>query len=952
MLPRGVPAFLILSILGLSTEGHSVETHTLADCQAQFAAAAERRESSDCFFEVGKRQGMAGEAARQVQELLGRNPRHPWLLFNLGSILWAEPARARAPFLEAAAAFASRGDAYGEILSRAALHSVLLKLGRPEEAGAEVQRAAAIAQRSRDPLLIARAEVLEAKHLRLLGQDLERAFLLLHRAQEVAFPNGTYGLKRDCLDELANVSLSLGRLAEERAAYRQLAELAVFKGDHQTEAIARYGALRTLIEELLEMPRPEGRPEAVGLAREVLTVAASVGYRELEGRAHLTLARLAPVPEAREHVGQCLASLVPPKDRSLCLTAQSKLQRQSGDLAAAQGSVQEALALAGQAQDPWSRAEAWRERMRVSWAALPPEQALADSRSALGAIEAIRDRQRSESSRAGLSSEWSDNYYWLSGRLLEAGDASALNEAFGVMERLRARTLVEALEAARAAPVGPPSPLLERQAAVLEEITQVQRRLLDPGLPAAEREAALRDLRRLEIAEAEVRDRIAEKDLNDPALANPRQPGFAVLPQVRQALAADEALLSFQIAPDEDLFRDFGGGSWLLVSTRGGTRAVRLPRDRVALRPAVALFSGLFERRDSSEVQPAVGLYRDLLEQALGSLPPTVRRLVIVPDDALHQLPFAALRRKPEDPPLAARYEISIVPSATLWLRWRTHRPAAAAEPLLALADPRRPGGDADQAPARERVAIFADGLRLGALPFARREGKSAVRHLDSGSLLRVGDEASEGFVKHADLRHFAILHFATHAVLDDQHPERSGVLLSPQPASEDGLLQIREIVPLPLDGRIVVLSSCRSATGQMLRGEGVMGMARAFFQAGAHTVVASLWPLRDDDGEALFDRFYAHLAQGKSVAAALRAAQRDRIAAGAPAYAWAGLMVLGDGGLVPLPGGRKGLDLPPWVSLFAAGTGLLVVGLAVIAWRRGGLRGPGTRVTSQGRRR
>jgi tetratricopeptide (TPR) repeat protein len=934
MLTRRVPAFLVLSILGLSAEGLSAEARTLADCRAQLAATPERRESSDCFFEISKNPGMAGEAVRQVQELLVRNPRHPWLLFNLGSILWAEPARAEGPFREAAAAFASRGDAYGEILSRAARHSVLLKLGRPGEAGAEVQRVAAIAQRSNDPLLVARSEVLEAKHLRLQGQDLERAFLLLHSAREVAFPNGPYGLKRDCLDELANVSLSLGRLAEERAAYSQLAELAVLKGDHQTEAIARYGALRTLIEELLEMPRPEGRPEAVGLAREVLTAAAAVGYRELEGRAHLTLARLTPGPEAREHADQCLASLVPAKDRSLCLTAQSKLQRQSGDVAAAERSVQEALSLAGQAHDPWSRAEAWRERMRVSWAALPPEQALTDSRSALGAIEAIRDRQRSESSRAGLSSEWSDNYYWLSGRLLESGDGVSLNEAFGVMERLRARTLIEALEAARAAPVGPPSPLLERQATVLEEITQVQRRLLDPGLPAGERDAALRGLHRLEIAEAEVRDRIAA---DDPTLANPRRPGFAVLPQVCQALAADEALLSFQIAPDEDLFRDFGGGSWLLVSTRDGTRAVRLPRDRVSLRPAVTLFNGLFERRDGSEVRPAVGLYRDLLEVGLASLPPTVRRLVIVPDDALHQLPFAALRRTPGDPPLAVRYEISIVPSATLWLRWRTHRPAAAAEPLLAMADPQRPGSDSGQAPAvaRERAAIFADGLRLGALPFARREGQSAVRHLDSGSLLRVGEEASEGFVKHADLHRYAILHFATHAVLDDQHPERSGVLLTAQPASEDGLLQIREIVSLPLDGRIVVLSSCRSATGQMLRGEGVMGMARAFFQAGAHTVVASLWPLRDDDGAALFDRFYTHLAKGKSVSAALRAAQRDRIEAGAPAYAWAGLMVLGDGGLIPLPGGRKGLDLPPWVSVVAAGTALLVVGLAAIAWRR-----------------
>jgi CHAT domain len=935
MLPRRVPAFLILSVLSISAEGSSAETRTLADCQEQFAKAPEKRASSDCFFEVSKSPGMAGAAARQVQDLLVRNPRHPWLLFNLGSILWAEPARAEAPFLDAAAAFASRGDAYGEILSRAALHSVLLKLGRPGEAEAEVRRVAAIAEHSGNPLLRARAEVLEAKHLRLQGQDLERAFLLLHRACEAATPNGTYGLKRDCFEELANVSLSLGRQAEERAAYGQLAELAVSVGDHPTEAIALYGSLRTLAEELFEMPRPDGRHEAVGLARKVLTAASAVGYRELEGRAHLILARLGPAEEMREHVDQCLASLVPAKDRSLCLTARAKVQRQTGDAAAAQRSVQEALALAGQAQDPWSRAEAWRERMRVSWAMLPPGQALADAWSALGAIEAIRDRQRSESSRAGLSSEWSDNYYWLSGRLLEAGDGASLNEAFGAMERLRARTLVEALEAARAAPAKPPSPLLERQAAVLEEITRVQRRLLDPALPAAQRPAALNDLRRLEIAEAEVRDRIAAEEPDCPAPANPNRPGFAVLSQVRQALAPDEALLSFQISPDEDLFRDFGGGSWLLVTTRGSTSVVRLRRDRVALRPAVTLFNGLFERRDGSEIHPAAGLYHDLLEAGLGSLPATVRRLVIVPDDVLHQLPFAALRRTPEEPPLADRYEISIVPSATLWLRWRTHRPAAAAEPLLALADPQRPGGGTDQEPARVRAAIFADGLRLGALPFARLEGRSAVRHLDGGSLLRVGDEASEGFVKHADLRRYAILHFATHAVLDDQHPERSGVLLTPQPANEDGLLQIREIVNLPLDGRIVVLSSCRSATGQMLRGEGVMGMARAFFQAGAHAVVASLWPLRDDDGAALFDRFYAHLARGESVAAALRSSQRDRIEAGAPAYAWAGLMVLGDGDLVPLPGGRKGLDLPPWVPVLAAGAGLLLAGAAIIAWRR-----------------
>ncbi|HKH43590.1 MAG TPA: CHAT domain-containing protein, partial [Thermoanaerobaculia bacterium] len=368
--------------------------------------------------------------------------------------------------------------------------------------------------------------------------------------------------------------------------------------------------------------------------------------------------------------------------------------------------------------------------------------------------------------------------------------------------------------------------------------------------------------------------------------------------------------------------------------------AWRLSRDRVTLRPVVELFNGLFARRDGSEASPAAGLYRELLAKALGSLPPGVRRLVIVPDDVLHQLPFAALRESAKAEPLIARYEIAVVPSATLWLHWRKQGRETAPAPLLALADPVAPGSGKGFVPqaavARERAAVFGDAIRLGSLPFARREGRSAVRQLGGESLLQVGDAASEGFLKTADLRRFGILHFATHAVLDDQNPERSGVLLTPAPASEDGLLQIREIVPLSLDGRIVVLSSCRSASGTVLRGEGVMGLARAFFQAGAHTVVASLWPLRDDDGAALFDRFYHHLAQGQSVAAALRAAQLDRIADGAPGYAWAGLVVLGEGDLVPMPGGRPDPPVAPWVWITAGGAALLLLAAgAALAWKR-----------------
>ncbi|HYN21936.1 MAG TPA: CHAT domain-containing protein, partial [Thermoanaerobaculia bacterium] len=278
--------------------------------------------------------------------------------------------------------------------------------------------------------------------------------------------------------------------------------------------------------------------------------------------------------------------------------------------------------------------------------------------------------------------------------------------------------------------------------------------------------------------------------------------------------------------------------------------------------------------------------------------------------------------------PLSARFEIALAPSATLWLRWRQDRPKATGLTALVLADPvsALTAGDA----ASDRAAVFAVATRLGPLPLAREEGRAVLRHLGRGKLLE-GKNASETYLKGEGPGRYGLIHFATHAATDDVEPERSFVLLSAGSGKEDGLLQVREIVDLPLDGQIVVLSSCESGSGEILRGEGVMSLARAFFQAGAHTVVASLWPLRDDDGAALFDRFYHHLGRGTSVAAALQAAQSERLKDGAPAAAWAGVVVLGDGDRVPLPGGRTDLGVAAWI----AGAVLLLLTAAFLVRRR-----------------
>jgi tetratricopeptide (TPR) repeat protein len=927
--------------------GHSGELD-LDVCEAQFATRPNDEEPAACFFEATKRGNPddRSEAARRIEKLLLQHHDAPWLSFYLGHLYWTEADRAEALYRTAAVGFAARREARGEFLAQDNLVRILGSLGRSEEAAKEVERAVRVAETSKEPVLITRARILQASYLRSQGKDLDRAYLLLRRAEPLALSQGTYSVKRDCLLELGNISLGLGKVGEARKAFQRLIELAVKEHDRFLEATALYSLARSKMEDLSDMPQEKARQEALTLARRALAAATAAGHRGVEAKASLLLGMLSQKEEARTSLERCLASALNPAERGYCLSILAS-HMAAGDPARSEEMIQEALHLGRETEDPVLTAFSWSERMLVSWQTRPPEQAIADSLAALDVIEATREIQTGPALQAGLLTLWSEDYYWLSGRLFASSrdgrDTRKVEQAFSVLERLRARTLLETLQAARVVPA--PSAdevrLRTRRAAVLEDLAGVQRRLLDPNLSPQDRASEVRKLERLELEEADLQNQLAR---SNPALASLQRPEFATLARVRQALAPNEAMLSFQIAPWEDVRGEFAGGGWLLALTRDATRVHRLP-GRVELRPAVSLFTGLFERRDGGEAGVAARLHKVLLGTALADLPPGIRRLVVVPDDALYRLPFAALRETPEAEPLAVRYQISVVPSATLWLRWKGERPLPSSLPALALADPPLPGRPVDQRDGGtvERAAILLSPSRLGPLPQARREGRAVVRHLGAGSALRTGEEASEHFLKHADPQRYTVLHFATHAITDDVNPERSGILLAPGATMEDGLLQMREIVDLDLSGRIVVLASCRSGAGALLRGEGVMSLARAFFQAGAHTVVASFWPLRDDEAASLFDRFYHHLGDGRSVAEALRLAQGDRIRAGAPAAAWAGLVVHGDGDLVPLPGGsERGLHSLRNILLGLGVFLVLAVLTAALLFRRAGARPSG----------
>ncbi|HEV7509351.1 MAG TPA: CHAT domain-containing protein [Thermoanaerobaculia bacterium] len=917
---------VLASLLALTLSSPAASASTgFEACDRLAASQPEAEATAKCYDDEGTRLKQPAAEAARLRDLLRRFPGSPWPAFYLSFVdtdHTAELTRA------AAAGFAARHDAGGEVRARGNIYRLLYNAGRVDEAGMEAERATRVAEASHQPELIARARILQARQLWSTGKDLEQAHMLLRQAESSLFPSGNYYVRRDCLSALGNLGLELGRYREGSEAFRRMAVLAAAQHDAFAEANALYGMTRGQLDQLTEIPSEEGRRAALTLAQQSLDSAVAAKNRSIQAKAHWALAVLSKGDEARRHLDACLATADTARDQSYCLNARARFLAPT-DPRGAQEATDRSLALARQSQDYWSMAFAWRERMRVSWATGARERAVEASRSVLDAVEALRDLQAATSGKVEAFSTWSEDYYWLSGRLIEAaqsgGGPEDLDRAFLVAERLRARSLVDTLEAAHAVPAGA-LPIQERRSAVLEQISGVQRQLLNPDLPTGGRTEAIKGLEALEMQEADLRHQLARAA---PALVSPRRPDFATLSRVRQALAPDEALLAFQIAPWEDERGDFAGGSWLSVTTRSGTRIYRLP-GRGELRSAVHLFTGMFDRRDGSEAAPAASLYRQLLEKPLAELPPGIRRLRIIADDALHQLAFAALRATAKAPPLGVRFELTEIPSATLWLGWKGDRPPAAQIPALALADPPLPGdvaGHPQVAAATERAAIFASGVRLGPLPYARRESGSVVDEMGGGSVRRLGEDASEAWLKSAPLQRFGVLHFATHAVTDEAHPERSGVLLAPGAASQDGLLQIREIVDLDLRGRVVVLSACSSNTGVVLRGEGVMSLARAFFQAGAHTVVASLWRLRDDEAADFFDRYYKHLGHGRSVAAAAQAARKDLIAQGAPAAAWAGIVVLGDGDLVPLPGGRKGWNVPVWAwALGAIGSAAVIV--------------------------
>ena len=198
-----------------------------------------------------------------------------------------------------------------------------------------------------------------------------------------------------------------------------------------------------------------------------------------------------------------------------------------------------------------------------------------------------------------------------------------------------------------------------------------------------------------------------------------------------------------------------------------------------------------------------------------------------------------------------------------------------------------------------QRDSFPIEGFDLPRLEATQKEVLSIGRLFPENGIVLTGKEATEDRLRSLrPLSQFRMFHFAVHAYSNISFPERSALILSSkEDSSEDGLLQDREILDLPLSADLVTLSACDTGVGKLHGQEGMSSLVKAFMFAGAKTVVAGVWKVDDVFTSELMTTFYAKLASGEAKGTALRGAKLALVKKykDLTPYFWAGFTMWGE---------------------------------------------------------
>jgi CHAT domain-containing protein/Tfp pilus assembly protein PilF len=505
------------------------------------------------------------------------------------------------------------------------------------------------------------------------------------------------------------------------------------------------------------------------------------------------------------------------------------------------------------------------------------KEAIKHYRNSIDVIESVRGKLQSGEQKAGFLKEKIKIYEGLINLLVrqegENPGKGYIQESFHIAERARSRAFLDLLAESEVTVATGLSEELRREEEDLQgQLTNIQQKLLNPQVKAEERKGIYKELQSIE---SNYSDFILKVRTNNPKYASLIYPEPYTLEKVQNILLDDKTFIFEFFIGEENSF------VWLIS------------RDKIIWSKSYPSSEKLFDKITSYQTQISrrklnldfkLGeeLFGILLKEGLEQVP-VLSNLVIIPDGLLLRFPFEVLvigMEKGVPRYLLEDYSVAYAPSASVLGVIKMLEPAKTKNlvDLMAIGNPFF-GEEEEKAGNTALEFVRSRGVQLESLPYAEEEvlaiqnvyeihGKSAEVY--------VQENATENIIKSGKTNQYKIFHFATHGLIDDRFPALSGLLLSPgkEPEGEDGFLRLNEIFNLNLNCDLVTLSACETALGKEIRGEGIIGLIRAFFYAGARSVIASLWMVSDRSTSKLMEEFYINLVAGNTPRQALRLAK------------------------------------------------------------------------------
>ena len=507
---------------------------------------------------------------------------------------------------------------------------------------------------------------------------------------------------------------------------------------------------------------------------------------------------------------------------------------------------------------------------------------------AVEVIEGIREGVGLPEQRSSYLEKRLDVYEDTIALLVQLGD---LPEAYEYLQRSKSRAFLDLLSEARIDPqAGLDSSRYNEKRRLLAKLVRLNRLIKEEHEKEKPNKNVVRQLEKSRSeTDQEYVKLLLELRRQNPRLAEIQDPQILQLAEAQALLDDNSVLLDYFVGKKESMV--------FAISTRG-LQLYKLPGEARLNQQIQELLETLqkpepvWEATDSAYsryAKIASALYQQILKPAETEWK-SKSRIMIAADGSLNYLPFEILLTARTDPAkidfsklpyFALHREIQYVPSISAFAAIVQNARESRVEvqkSLIAFADPLAARGSARTPVGDQTIRDWS--ASLSELPYARLEVEQISRlYPKETTSILIGKDASESNAKGMRLDEFKTVHLASHGLIDEERPQLSSVVLNAGSPQEDGYLTMREVFDLKLNADLVVLSACKTGLGKQIRGEGVTGLARAFFCAGASSILVSLWNVNDRSTADFMTDFYSNCIQhGMSKTVALKEARLKMI--------------------------------------------------------------------------